>query len=98
MTSNLQLVTGTVSPQPSASEHQVVRMAASLVTTFHIQPGKSLVMILGNGMEDTNREAIITWTRATLAREGLSPSKEAFERLALLLKRELVEIDPGMAE
>lgn len=98
MTKNLQLITSGSSPLIGASEDRVAKIAASLNISLQIQPGKALIMILGNGDEETNREALITWTRATLAREGIPASREALGTLIPLLKQELVEIDPSGAD
>lgn len=78
--------------QLQTDERQIRLLSKALVVSLNIQPGTALVMLLGNGTERNNDEAVATWTRATLAQERLLPSSHALATLQPLLKAELTSL------
>ena len=71
---NQHLPTGPECDEPTPQE--VRRLARALVVALNIAPGESLVLTLGNGDEASNFEAVASWVRESLVREGL-PARRA---------------------
>ena len=75
-------------------DRMVRKLAEALVIALNIQPGSSLVMLLGNGTERNNTEALCTWTNAELAAQGLAPCRRALRDLIPKLENELNSLLP----
>ncbi len=65
------------------------RLAESLAAATSIASGSGLVMWLGNGSENSNLDALVTWTRRTLKQLDLTANRKAIPLLLAELERTL---------
>lgn len=91
---NQHLPTGPECDEPTPQE--VRRLARALVVALNIAPGESLVLTLGNGDEASNFEAVASWVRESLVREGLPARRAALTTLLPELEARLHTITEAL--
>jgi len=60
----------------------ILNLASALTTTFRIQEGRELPVVLGFPHESSNRGALLAWIRAWLKKPGAPSAHLAFAYLA----------------
>ncbi|PVY76878.1 hypothetical protein C8D92_104109 [Tamilnaduibacter salinus] len=76
-------------PSTPAERRAIRNTARALCYGLRIPDGDHLVMILGNGDEKTNFDAVQTWVRDQLLMSGQAPGRANLNRLFHALEGEL---------
>jgi hypothetical protein len=65
----------------------IARLVSALESAFNIPQGDQLVLVLGNGHENNNREALRTWVNRQLQRQQLESAASLLPHLTDELNR-----------
>ena len=64
-----------------SARRNVRKLASAVGLALNVQPGRSLVMVLGTGNERNNQEALETWVAQALINHDLLPTREVIPML-----------------